>query len=91
MAEPIRTCLGCRQKSTKYSLTRLVRNQSGDVSIDTSGKGKGRGVYVCLNKQCIELALIVKRLNKALRTDLKQEEVEIIKEELLRLLASDVE
>ena len=86
MAEPIRTCLGCRQKSTKYSLMRLVRDQSGNVSIDTSGKDKGRGAYVCLNEQCIELALTIKKLNKALRTGLKPGEVEIIKQELLKLL-----
>jgi len=82
MAEPIRTCLGCRQKSTKFSLVRLVRDQMGNVSIDTDGKEKGRGAYVCLSAQCIEPALTVKKLNKALRTNLKQEQVEILKQEL---------
>ena len=85
MAEPMRTCLGCRQTSTKDSFMRLVRDQSGNVSIDTGGKAKGRGAYVCLNTQCIESALRVKRLNKALRADLKQGKIGTIKQELLKL------
>jgi len=85
MTEPIRTCLGCRQKSTKHLLVRLVRDQMGNVSIDTRGKEKGRGTYICLNAQCIESALTVKKLNKSLRADLKQEQVEILKQNLLKL------
>ena len=67
MAEPIRTCIGCRRKSAKGELIRLVRDLSGQILVDKNGKKPGRGAYVCLNPQCIDSALTPKKLNKVLR------------------------
>ena len=88
MAEPIRTCIGCRKKVTKWELLRLVRNESGSVSVDESGKNPGRGAYVCFNPQCIELALTYKKLNKILRANVTPTEIETLKQVLLNLLQS---
>jgi predicted RNA-binding protein YlxR (DUF448 family) len=89
MAEPIRTCIGCRRKSTKWELIRLVRNELGQVLVDESGKKPGRGAYVCSDFQCINLALTPKKLNKILKTDLGFEEIEHLKQMLLVLLRRD--
>lgn len=86
MAEPIRTCIGCRKKATKWELVRIVRNESGRVSVDESRKNPGRGAYVCLNPQCIELALTPKKLNKVLKTNITPTEIETLKQILLSLL-----
>ena len=83
MTEPIRTCIGCRKKVTKWELVRLVRHESGRISVDESRKSPGRGAYVCPNPQCIDLALNPKRLNKVLRTNLASKEIDALKEVLL--------
>jgi predicted RNA-binding protein YlxR (DUF448 family) len=88
MAEPIRTCIGCRKKATKWELVRIVRDESGRVSVDESRKNPGRGAYVCLNPQCIELALAPKKLNKVLKTNLELKEIESLKQVLINLLQS---
>ena len=88
MTEPIRTCIGCRKKATKWELVRIVRNDTGRVSVDESRKNPGRGAYVCLNPQCIELALTSKKLNKVLKTNLEPTEIESLKQVLINLLQS---
>ena len=85
-AEPARTCIGCRKKTTKWELVRLVRNQDGRISVDESGKNPGRGAYVCLNPQCIDLALTSKKLNKVLKTNVTLTDIEALKQALSNLM-----
>jgi len=49
---PIRTCVCCRIRCNKKDLIRLVLNVKGDVVRDKSGKGQGRGAYVCGREEC---------------------------------------
>jgi len=86
MAEPIRTCIGCRKKDTKWKLLRIVRNKLDQVVVDESRKSHGRGAYVCPDFQCLELALNPKKLNKVLKTNLEPESIENLKQDLLTLL-----
>lgn len=65
--EPRRTCIGCRRVSPKPRLIRLVRLPDGRVSVDSSGRGSGRGAYVCPTPGCLEAALKRGRLAQALR------------------------
>jgi len=67
---PQRTCIACKQVKGKKTLIRLVRTENGVVEVDMSGKKPGRGVYLCPQKNCWELALRKKRLDYALRTKL---------------------
>ncbi len=53
---------------TKEALIRIVRTSvDGTIAIDSHGKGKGRGAYVCLNMDCIDKAIQPQRLNRAFR------------------------
>ena len=42
-----RTCIGCRTTRPKRELLRLVLPATGPVTVDPSGKAKGRGAYIC--------------------------------------------
>jgi predicted RNA-binding protein YlxR (DUF448 family) len=64
--EPTRTCLGCRGRKPKAQLVRLVRGNGGTVVVDT-GRGVGRGAYVCADSACLERALRAGRLTHAFR------------------------
>ncbi|MFQ5924658.1 MAG: RNase P modulator RnpM [Dehalococcoidia bacterium] len=64
---PQRTCIGCRQTRPKRELVRIVRNTTGAVEVDPTGKKSGRGAYLCKAKGCWEAALKKERLDRALR------------------------
>lgn len=68
---PERTCVICRKKTTKRELVRLVCTPAG-VEIDITGKKPGRGAYLCKGLVCWETAFKNERLERALRTSIKQ-------------------
>lgn len=72
---PIRTCVVCREREAKRTLTRVVRTPSG-VLIDKTGKMDGRGAYLCDQRSCWERAVRTDILNKALRTVMTDEDRE---------------
>jgi len=77
---PQRTCIACRQIKDKKALIRLVSTESGIAEIDVFGKKPGRGAYLCPKKTCWELALKKNRLDYALRTKLRDDNRQILRE-----------
>lgn len=71
---PERTCVACRMQRAKRELVRIVRLTEGGVSVDETGKQKGRGAYLCRQQSCWTLALKRGALNHALRVTLTAEE-----------------
>jgi predicted RNA-binding protein YlxR (DUF448 family) len=71
---PQRTCIACRQTKDKKELVRLVRDENGAVEVDTSGRKRGRGAYLCRQNLCWQLALKKNRLEYALRTKLSADD-----------------
>ena len=82
MAEPIRMCLGCRQRMPKRTLIRLVAPAEGPISVDRTGKQPGRGAYVCPKRECVEAALHVKRLQRAFRRAISESAIAELHAEL---------
>lgn len=72
---PLRTCVACRANAHKRELVRVVRNKDGDVFVDATGRANGRGAYVCAKRECFEEAARG-RLGTALRTSLREEDVD---------------
>jgi len=70
---PERTCIGCRETRPKRELVRIVRNTTGAVEVDPTGKKSGRGAYLCRAKGCWEAALKKERLDRALGINIAQE------------------
>jgi len=66
---PVRTCISCGAKRDKKELVRLVLGPPGLVVRDDSGKRRGRGAYVCLNKPCIGKLETGDRLKRAFRKE----------------------
>jgi len=68
MAEPIRTCIGCRRKDSRDRLVRLVWDAAvGGVVIDRLRVLPGRGASVHADGACLEKALQRRALGRALR------------------------
>ena len=77
----IRTCVGCGQRSDKVTLMRIMRTSNGDVAFDATGRGAGRGAYVC-SRACFDKALASRKLQRALKCGIEKEDAEGIAEEL---------
>ncbi len=75
---PIRTCVACRQTSSKRELLRIVRDPAGSVQLDPTGKKPGRGAYLCTVYECWEEALSRGALVRALRTNITQEDIQTL-------------
>ena len=58
--------MGCRAHRNKNDLLRIVRNNHGCVIFDEHQKISGRGVYICPDSACLDLAVKKKSLNRAL-------------------------
>jgi predicted RNA-binding protein YlxR (DUF448 family) len=69
-----RTCVGCRVRSAKRSLLRVVRTVDGTIEIDPSGQAAGRGAYVHPSPACVDRALGHGALGRALRTSIAPDE-----------------
>lgn len=76
---PVRTCVVCRERDNKRTLTRVVRTEHG-VQVDPSGKMNGRGAYLCDRESCWERAVSTDVLSRALRTTLTAEDRERLKQ-----------
>src|SRR5438477_2048646 len=75
--EPVveRTCIGCRERSAKSSMVRIVRSPDGAVSVDVRGSAPGRGCYLHPERTCIAQADRRGAVPRALRVALSREEV----------------
>ncbi len=49
---PVRMCVICRERFAKAALTRYVKDEHGNLSIDASMTSPGRGWYVCDKPEC---------------------------------------
>ena len=79
---PMRTCVVTKEQCAKKELIRVVRNNEGVVSVDTTGKAPGRGAYLKLDKEVILKAKKTKALDNKLEVTVPDE----IYEELLSLI-----
>ena len=79
---PMRTCVVTKEQCAKKDLIRVVRNNEGVVSVDTTGKAPGRGAYLKLDKEVILKAKKTKALDNKLEVTVPDE----IYEELLSLI-----
>ena len=78
---PMRRCVGCMESKPKNSLIRIACYE-GKVSVDPTGKAKGRGVYICPDRECMEKAKKRRSLQRSFEVEISSEEIEKLFEEL---------
>ena len=79
---PERTCVITKEKTLKKDLLRVVRDNTGNVSVDTTGKANGRGAYLKRDKKVINKAKTTKALERILEVTIPDS----IYEEMLNLV-----
>ncbi|MCL2784075.1 MAG: YlxR family protein [Propionibacteriaceae bacterium] len=65
MAQPIRTCVGCRLTAPQSELVRLAWTGSAIIVSRTT---PGRGAWIHPGGECVQLAAKKGRLSRAFRT-----------------------
>ena len=68
----VRTCVGCRQRTDKQELMRVVAQDRGnglEAVPDLTRRAAGRGAHLHPTPACLDLALRRRALPRALRTE----------------------
>lgn len=80
-SQPMRRCVGCMESKPKKELIKLVGYQ-GKLSLDKTGRANGRGVYICKNLECMELAEKKKAIQRSLKMEISKEDLQKVFSEL---------
>ncbi len=75
---PMRKCVATGEMKSKKEMIRVVRSTEGEILVDPTGKKNGRGAYLTLSIEAIQLA----KKKKSLATHLEAEIPEEIYEQL---------
>ena len=70
---PMRRCVATFEMCEKKNLLRIVRTPEGEIVIDLTGKANGRGAYLKMTKEALEIARKKKSLEKALERPIPEE------------------
>ena len=79
---PLRTCIVTKEVLPKKDLIRVVINKDKEVSVDSTGKQNGRGVYLKKDIEVINKAKNLKILDKKLEVEIEEK----IYEDLINLI-----
>ncbi|MGE7766425.1 RNase P modulator RnpM [Peribacillus sp. NPDC096540] len=82
---PMRKCVATGEMKPKKELIRIVRSKEGEVSLDPTGKKSGRGAYLTLNRDVIELAkkknVLANHLSTQIDSSLYEQLLELVNKE----------
>jgi uncharacterized protein len=70
----------------KRELVRIVREPSGSINPDPSGRAAGRGAYICRTTDCLDLAIKKGALGRALKSPIPAD----LRERIAEILASEM-
>ena len=75
----MRLCISCRQTYDRIHLLKITKDHKQGIMFQ---KGMGRSAYICKSRQCYLHSKIKKKLQKALKTVLKPEFIDIFEKEI---------
>ena len=75
----MRLCISCRKTYDRKDLLKITKDHNQGIMFQG---GMGRSAYICNSKNCYADSKIKKKLQKALKTSLEPEFIEILKKEI---------
>ena len=75
----MRICISCRKTYDRKNLLKITKDHKQGILFH---KGMGRSAYICQSKTCYSDSKIKKKLQKALKTRLEPEFIEIFEKEI---------
>lgn len=70
---PMRKCVVSNEMKPKKDMIRVVRSKEGEISMDPTGKLPGRGAYLSMEPDVVQLSWDNKTLDRVLETKLTDE------------------
>ena len=75
----LRICISCRKTYERKHLIKITKDHNQGIVFQ---KGMGRSAYICMSKKCYSDSKIKKKLQKALKTSLEPEFMDIFEKEI---------
>ena len=75
----MRICISCRKTFDRKNLFRITKDHKKGIIFQM---GMGRSAYICKSKKCYSDSKIKKKLQKALKTLLEPEFIDIFEKEI---------
>jgi len=75
----MRICISCRKTYDRKNLIKITKDHKKGILFQN---GMGRSAYICKSKNCYSDSKIKKKLQKALKTFLEPEFIEIFEKEI---------
>ena len=75
----MRLCISCRKTFNREDLLKITKDHNLGIIFQ---KGMGRSAYICKSQKCYSDSKIKKKLQKALKTFLEPEFIEIFEKEI---------
>ena len=75
----MRLCISCRKTFNRENLLKITKDHKQGIMFQ---KGMGRSAYICKSKKCFSDSKIKKKLQKALKTFLEPEFIDIFEKEI---------
>ena len=75
----MRICISCRKTYDRKNLIKITKDHKHGILFQ---KGMGRSAYICKAKKCYSDSKIKKKLQKALKTFLEPEFIDIFEKEI---------
>ena len=75
----MRICISCKKSYDRKNLLKITKDHKQGIMFQ---KGMGRSAYICKSKKCYSDSKIKKKLQKALKTSLDTEFIDIFEKEI---------
>ncbi|MDC2963091.1 YlxR family protein [Prochlorococcus sp. AH-736-K15] len=75
----LRRCISCRKIYDREHLIKITKDHKQGIMFQ---KGMGRSAYICKSKKCYSDSKIKKKLEKALKTSLEPDFIDIFEKEI---------
>ena len=75
----MRLCISCRKTYDRKDLLKITKDHNQGIMFQ---RGMGRSAYICNSKNCYSDSKIKKKLQRALKTSLEPEFIEIFEKEI---------
>ena len=75
----MRICISCRKTYDRKNLIKITKDHKQGIMFQ---RGMGRSAYICKSKKCYSDSKIKKKLQKALKTSLEPDFIDIFKKEI---------
>ena len=75
----MRVCISCRKTYDRKDLLKITKDHKEGIMFQ---KGMGRSAYICKSTKCYSDSKIKKKLQKALKTILEPEFIDIFEKEI---------